>query len=294
MRIITQIDEMTEIARGWLTVGPVGFAALSGPLHQGHTTLVQAATRESDICIVCLLDKSLFFPLSSYPVTALATLETQELDIRLLQECGTDVVFIPQQKELYPPNFVTYISPDIAFTERLERVTNWTSSAAALRQYATTIAKLFQIIRPDIAFLGQKDAIQIALMRQLVRDLNIDINLYVHPTVREPGGLALSIRNRFLTAEQRQSAAQLSQTLRLAQAQIENGIHESTEILNTIRDTLARTPHLSLEYTTICHPDSFIGVSSITPGTLITVGAHLDSVLLTDNLLWDSDGRWHM
>src|SRR5579859_709971 len=151
MRIIHNLDEMTETARGWLAGGSVGFVPTMGDLHEGHITLVQAARQECEISVVSIFVNSLAFDqgedLTSYPRDLLR-------DLQLLSNASVDVVFIPRAEDLFPPHFSTYVALSGPIAERLERVNN----PGYVRELATEMTKLFQLVRPDRVYFGQKDA----------------------------------------------------------------------------------------------------------------------------------------
>ena len=162
----------------------------------------------------------------------------------------------------------------------------------SLRMMATTMTKLLQLVRPDILFLAQKDALQIALYQQLIRDLNIDVRLHIIPTVRLLDGLAVSNRNQFLTSAQRQEAPFLYHALKNAQLHIIKGEHNSTFISDEINAELLKAKQIVLEHIMICHPDTLAPISSIIPNTTIIVSARAGTIQLIDAIHWLSDGQW--
>lgn len=287
MRIIDKLDEMTETARGWLTGGSVGFVPIMSVfgLHEGHRSLIQAAREDSEISIVSLPITPL--PLDTYTNQAHYPHDLTR-DLQFLRNTGVDAVFILHPEDLYPAEFSTSVSLTGPLTKRLEGM----QSSIAIREFTTLMTKLFLLVRPDVAYFGQKDAQQAALLRQLVRDLNVDVRLSILPTVRESSGLAMSSRNLKLSRTERQAAAMLYQALLLGKSLIEGGEYRASSIENAITHCIASEPLISLKYVAICDPDTFIAVEDITPGTLLAIGAFVGNVLLADNITWTSKGHW--
>ncbi len=287
MHIISTPDEMTETARGWLTGGTVGFVPTMGYLHDGHRSLIQAAHAECEVSIASLFVNPLQFrsheEFLQYP-------RDLEHDLQLLSEEEVDVVFIPKTEDIYPETFSTYVTPRGPLAERLEGAI----SPEYVCGTATVMTKLFHLIRPDVVYLGQKDAQQIAIIRQLVRDLTVDIHLRILPTVRMPDGLAWGSRNQQLTPEQRQQAPQLYQALLAGKAAIEQGERNIKRLQEIMRAHIAKKPLLRLEYVSICDPDTFVEYDEMAENTLITLAAQLGSVRLIDNILLLKGSQWHI
>lgn len=293
MRIIHSLDEMTETARGWLAGGPVGFIPTSGRLHSGHLALVQAARRECEVTIVSIFtDHEALNP--SHQSSGLIYDLTK--DVQLLDSAQIDVVFIPRPQDIYPPTFATYVMASGPIVERLE----CSLSRDRARYVATVFTKLLQLIRPDIAYFGQKSAQRVALIRRLVHDLCIDTSLRVLPTVREGDGLALSSDNVLLSSAQRQAAPLLYRALLSAKALIEQGERQVSFLEQTMLDIISSSPLLHPDYAAICDPSTFEELTQLpdlTPtlsssGFLLAVAAYADSVRLTDNIQFASNGYW--
>jgi pantoate--beta-alanine ligase len=285
MRIIHDLDEMTETARGWLAGGSVGFVPTMGFLHGGHLTLVRAAQQECEISVVCIFVNPLQFAtqedLLRYP-------RDLERDVQLLRDINVDVVFAPRSEAIYPPYFSTYVAPAGPVVERLESI----SSPVYIRGIATVMTKLFQIVRPDIAYFGQKDAQKVAIVRKIVQDLNIDVALRVLPTMRESDGLALSSQNIALLPEQRRAAQVLYRALLAGKELIEQGERLSAPILQAMRDVVNAEPLLALNYVVACHPTTFIAMDVLQPGCMLGLAASIGSIRLIDNTTWLEDGQW--
>lgn len=285
MRIIHRLDEMTETARGWAAVGTVGFVPTMGFLHEGHMSLVEAARRECEISAASIFVNPLQFAtgaeFAAYPRDTVR-------DLQLLDSAGVDVVFLPDKEEMFPANFSAYVIPSGPVAERLE--------AAAAPQYmrgvATVLVKLFQLVRPDIAYFGQKDAQQVALVRQIVRDLNMDIRVHVLPTLRERDGLALSNHNRVLSPVERQTAPAIYQALLAGKTLIDKGEMRAARIEQAMRRHLAHAPEINVDYIDICHPATFRPLKRAAPGTLLVIAARIGSARLVDNIVWTEDDNW--
>lgn len=285
MRIIHKLNEMTETARGWLTGGSVGFVPTMGFLHAGHMSLVQAAKQDCEISIACIFVNPIQFDaqedLVRYP-------RDLERDLQLLHDINIDVVFIPRAEDIYPANFSTYVIPSGSMMERLESL----SSPVYVRGVATIITKLFQLVRPDVAYFGQKDAQKIAIVRKLVQDLNIDVTLRILPTVRDSDGLALSSQNYLLSPSERQAAPSLYRALLAAKSLIEQGERRPDVVSKAMTDSINSEPLLTLNYAAVCRSDTFDPINVIQPGTIFALAASIGSIRLVDNITWLENGQW--
>ncbi len=178
MRVIYTINEMIETARGWLAAGAVGFVPTTGNLHVDHLALVKAAQGECAICIVSIFVNPLQFTspeeLARFP-------RTLARDLQLLRSANVDVVFVPRAEDMYPPTFSTYITPTIARMERFSQIPAQSTTPAYIYGFATVITKLFQIVRPDVAYFRQEATPEVAIVQKLVQDLNIDVALRILP-----------------------------------------------------------------------------------------------------------------
>lgn len=287
MRIIHNLDEMTETARGWLAGGSVGFVPTMGSLHQGHISLVQAAHQECEIGVASIFVNPLQFEESDdllrYP-------RDLSRDLQLLSTTNIDVVFIPRTEDIYPAGFSTFVMP----TSPLWAVqpAKGTGSRIYARGVATIITKLFQLVRPDIAYFGRKNAQQIAIVRQVVRDLNIDVGLRILPTVRESDGLALGSRNHFLTQPERQAASVLYRALLAGKALVDGNVRNCAEIEKAMMDLVVTEPLVNLDYVKVCHSDTLSSVDTIVPGTMLMIAAHIGKVHFIDNIIWRGGTNW--
>jgi pantoate--beta-alanine ligase len=289
MRIIHDLDEMTETARGWLAGGSVGLVPTMGHLHPGHIALVRTCLNECELSVVSIFDTSLQLE----PDEHLAHLP-QDLarDLQLLDKEQVDVVFIPRPEDFYPADFSTHVILSGPLAERLEGV----AQPGYMRKVCTAMTKLFQIVRPDVVFLGQKKVQQVALIRKLVRDLNIDLSIRVLSTVRESDGMAVSNRSALLIPPERRAAAILYQALLAGKASIETGERRIATIEKVMADMIATEPLVKLDYVAVCNPNSFEAMGATlgadSPDLLLAVAAHVGPTRLIDNFLRKSSGYW--
>jgi len=255
----------------------IGLVPTMGALHEGHLSLVQAAKAHcSAVVATIFVNPAQFAPgedFAKYP-------RTFEADCAALEREGVDVVFAPEAEEMYPPGATTVVEVD-PIQDRLDG----RSRPGHFRGVATVVAKLFNIVEPNHAFFGQKDAAQVAVLRRMVRDLNFNLELVVCPTVREPDGLAMSSRNRYLSAEERQSALVLSRALRRVADRIAAGVVDSAELIDTGLAVMAEEPEIRLDYFSIVDPETLEDVDDVSEGALIAVAAVVGPARLIDNVV---------
>lgn len=287
MRIIHTLDEMTETARGWLSGGSVGFVPTMGYLHKGHVSLVEAAREECEISVVSIFVNPLQFStrdeFEHYPRDLTS-------DIQLLRTAQVDVVFVPREEDFYPPDFSTHVTLSGPLSERLERMNN----GAYMRGMATATTKLLQLVRPDIAYFGQKDIQQFTVVRRLVRDLNIDVHLRSMPTVRESDGLALGSRNHRLLPNERKAASALHRALLHGKSLIEGGEMNPAAVEQAMSTLVSAEPSISLSYVAVCDPDTFEPRQQIAPKTMLAIATSIGGIRINDNIVWLGDDHWLM
>ena len=283
MRILSDIAELRVALRQLRAGGErptprsVGFVPTMGALHAGHRSLVQTARKRCDIVVVSIfVNPTQFGPnedFSRYP-------RTLEQDCEMLETEGVDVVFTPTAKAMYPPGASTVVEVD-GVSERLDGA----SRPGHFRGVATVVAKLFHIVQPDLAFFGQKDAAQVAVLRKMVHDLDFPLEIVVCPTVREPDGLAMSSRNRYLSPEERRRALTLSRALRSAEIQAARGEHRTAALLQTMRAILQEEPSIRIDYLAVVDPDTLLPINDVSSGGLLAVAAYVGNTRLIDNVL---------
>ncbi|MBV8632455.1 MAG: pantoate--beta-alanine ligase [Silvibacterium sp.] len=278
MRITKTVEEARSDLRELRAGGrSVGLVPTMGALHDGHISLVRAARAHCDeVAVSIFVNPTQFGPnedFTRYP-------RTWDADCALLKSEQVDLLFAPSSEEMYPRGSSTFI--EVAdMSDRLDGA----SRPGHFRGVATVVAKLFQIIEPDKAFFGQKDAAQVAVLRKMVRDLNFNLELVVCPIVREPDGLALSSRNRYLSTEERKQALVLSRALRHVEEESERGITDSSRLIRSAGEVLAQEPSVRIDYCRIVDPDTLEDLADTSSGALAAVAAFVGSTRIIDNLL---------
>jgi pantoate--beta-alanine ligase len=255
----------------------LGMVPTMGALHAGHIALVRAARAQCDVVAASIfVNPTQFGPnedFAKYP-------RSFEQDCALLEAEGVALVFAPQPEEMYPAGAGTFVEVE-GVGDRLDGA----SRPGHFRGVATIVAKLFHIVGPDKAFFGQKDAAQVAVLRSMMRDLNFDLELVVCPTVREPDGLALSSRNRYLSASDRARALVLSRALDVVGASYRAGQKDVARLLEAGRGVLATEPEVRIDYLQIVDADTLLPLTEAKPGALVAIAAHVGSTRLIDNTI---------
>ncbi len=285
MKIIKKIDAVRQEIRRLKGSGKtVGFVPTMGYLHQGHLSLVEQSTKENDITLVSIfVNPAQFGPgedFEQYP-------RDFDRDEGLLKELGVDIVFYPDTGEIYPPGYLTYVE-----VEKLGKVLCGRTRTTHFRGVATVVLKLFNIVTPDNAYFGQKDAQQGIIIKKMVRDLNLDVNIKVLPIVREADGLALSSRNVYLSEPEREAALLLSKGLRQAQSRIYEGLREVAGIKQEIRKELEKSKLIDIEYIEVVSLDRLEPFEAGEEGakidmnnTLIALAVKVGKIRLIDNFI---------
>jgi pantoate--beta-alanine ligase len=278
MQVLSTVHEMRAACRAVRKSGQsLGLVPTMGALHAGHIALVRAARAQCDFVAASIfVNPTQFGPkedFAKYP-------RTFEQDCALLASEGVALLFAPQPEEMYRAGSSTFVDVE-GVGDRLDG----RSRPGHFRGVATVVAKLFHIVGPDKAFFGQKDAAQVAVLRCMVRDLNFDLDLVVCPTVREPDGLALSSRNRYLSPEERRRALVLSNALNVMEATYRAGQKDVARLLEAGRGVLAAEPEVRLDYLEIVHADTLLPLTEAAPGALLAVAAYVGATRLIDNTL---------
>src|SRR5262245_58853496 len=278
MNVIRVIPELRAVLdahrRDWKTIG---FVPTMGYFHDGHRSLMRRAREATDIVVVSLFVNPAQFndpkDLAAYP-------RDEERDFGIASEDGVDLMFVPDPAEIYPPGFATSVSVG-GITEHLEGAFR---GAAHFAGVATVVAKLFNIIEPNTAFFGQKDAQQALVIRRMVRDLDYRIRIEVCPTVREADGLAMSSRNVRLDDRARQQACAISAALFAAEKSVADGTRDAKAVIATAREVLAHAG-VSPEYLELVSTDTLAPVREIRGEALLAVAAQVGGVRLIDNTI---------
>jgi pantoate--beta-alanine ligase len=284
MKISTTVAETHAALRDLRSGGrSIGLVPTMGALHAGHLSLVQAARGGCDVVAVSIfVNPTQFGPnedFSRYP-------RTWEADCTLLETEGVELLFAPSPEEMYPKGASTFIDVS-GVSERLDGV----SRPGHFRGVATVVGKLFNIISPNKAFFGQKDAAQVAVLRRMVCDLNFDLELVVCPIVRDPDGLALSSRNRYLSSEERKQALVLNRALLQIEKEAAQGITDSGQLIAVALAVLAEKPEVCVDYCKIVDPDTLEDIPDIRAGGLAAIAAFVGKTRLIDNVLLASPHR---
>ena len=276
MRVLSTIESFGQ-ARGQLR-GALGLVPTMGYLHEGHLALVRRARAESDnLAVSIFVNPSQFGPSEdfyTYP-------RDMERDLALLATEGADLVFAPSAEDMYPPGFDTWVEVgDLA--KRLEGK----HRPGHFRGVATVVAKLFNIVRPNRAYFGQKDGQQLAIIRRLVADLNMGIDIVAVPTVRETDGLALSSRNMYLTPEQRRAAPVIYRALCRAQRLWGDGERSGERLRREVRHILQQEPLIGgIDYVSVADASSLQELDTIQQPAMVSLAVHMGKARLIDNIL---------
>ncbi|MGC1787427.1 MAG: pantoate--beta-alanine ligase [Terriglobales bacterium] len=278
MKICTTIHEMRATSRAARRAGKrLGFVPTMGALHEGHLSLVRAARASSDVVAASIfVNPTQFGPnedLAKYP-------RSFEHDCEMLEHEGVQLLFAPSVEEMYPGGAVTWVT-----VEGLSEKLDGRSRPGHFRGVATVVTKLFHVVGPDAAFFGQKDAAQVAVIRRMVRDLNLPVEIAVCPIVREADGLALSSRNAYLDPEQRKHALVLHRSLLRVRKLVEAGERNAFNLLAAGSEEIARENSVRLDYFEIVDPDTLDPVEDVSEGALVAVAAYVGSTRLIDNIL---------
>lgn len=278
MQLCRSIAEMRSAVNMLKTQGlRLGFVPTMGALHDGHLSLVRAAKEKCDaVAVSIFVNPAQFGPnedFAKYP-------RTFDRDREMLEKEDVDLLFAPSTEEMYPGGQLAYVT-----VEGLSEKLDGKSRPGHFRGVTTIVSKLFNIIQPEIAFFGQKDAAQVAVIRRMVRDLNLPVQIVACPIVREPDGLAMSSRNRYLTPEQRTSALVLSQSLQAAKSSFDAGERDPAKLIEVGTKTVASHPEVRLDYFEIVDPDTLDSVAEIRKPVLVAVAAFVGATRLIDNLV---------
>lgn len=253
----------------------IAFVPTMGFLHEGHLSLLKIGRQKCDVLILSIfVNPTQFGPnedLDSYP-------RDLENDLALAEKQGVDIVFVPTDKSLYQQNYQTYVE-----LERLPAHLCGISRPVFFKGVTTVVTQLFNIVKPHVAIFGEKDFQQLAIIRQMVRDLKYDIEILGGPIVRESDGLAMSSRNAYLTKDQRPAALTLSKALAKARALVSKGTSDVNEIEGVAREMFSKYPSISVDYVSLCDPDTLDAVTRIEGKTLMAIAVSLEKIRLIDN-----------
>jgi pantoate--beta-alanine ligase len=276
VKILSNITETGAACRLARANGQrLGLVPTMGALHEGHLSLVRAATAQCDTVVVSLfVNPTQFGPtedLAKYP-------RPYERDRELLEKEGVAILFAPSAEEMYPLGEATWV-----VVEGLSEKLDGHSRPGHFRGVTTVVSKLFHIIEPDVAFVGQKDAAQSAVIRRMVRDLNFPVEIVICPIVREPDGLAMSSRNAYLNPDERHRALALHRSLNRVEDESRAGERSAARLIAAATKVFAQEPQVRLDYFEIVDPDTLDPVDQIERPALVAVAAYVGSTRLIDN-----------
>lgn len=277
MKIVKTVKEVKEQVRKWRKQGlTVGFVPTMGYLHEGHLSLMKAAGENDRVVVSIFVNPMQFGPtedLESYP-------RDLERDAALCEEVGVDLIFHPEPEEMYDSHFCSYVDMSV-LTEELCGL----SRPVHFRGVCTVVNKLFHIVAPDRAYFGQKDAQQLAVIKRMVKDLNMDVEVKGCPIVREEDGLAKSSRNTYLSEEERKAALVLSKSIFLGQKMAQEGETSASAILGAMRELIEGEPLAKIDYVKMVDLLTMQQVESTEGGVLVAIAVYIGKTRLIDNFI---------
>ena len=276
MNTVLSLSELRQARH--LLAGPVGFVPTMGYLHDGHLSLVRAARQAcASVVVSIFVNPTQFSPnedLAAYP-------RDLARDLDLLEQTGVDLVWTPDEEIMYPPGFQTWVS-----VEEVSRPLEGAMRTGHFRGVATVVAKLFNAVQPDRAYFGQKDAQQVAVIRQMVKDLNFPLELVVCPTQRETDGLAMSSRNAYLNPAERQAATVLFHALSTAQAAYQAGERQASRLRQVMTETINAEPLARLQYVSCADYASLQEIEgAVRDRALLSMAVFVGKTRLIDNVI---------
>ncbi|WP_028843780.1 pantoate--beta-alanine ligase [Pseudothermotoga elfii] len=277
MVVVKNIDEMKKICRELRKEKTIGFVPTMGYLHEGHLSLVRRSKKENDITVVSIfVNPTQFGPnedYNSYP-------RNLNRDASLLEKEDVDYVFVPEIEQMYPKDYSTYINE-----ESLSRHLCGRSRPGHFRGVCTVVTKLFNIVKPNRAYFGQKDAQQFRVIRRMVRDLNMDVEVIECPIVREPDGLAMSSRNIYLSTEERNQALALNRSLKIAENLYRSGEKNTERMKEKIVQYLSSFDKIKIDYVEIVSEETLEPVEKIEGKVIVAIAAWVGKARLIDNTI---------
>lgn len=281
MKLVKTIKEVRAIVNEWRSQGlSVGLVPTMGYLHEGHQSLIEKSSQQNDRTVVSVFVNPIQFgpneDLEAYP-------RDINRDMAVVEKAGGDLIFNPEPSEMYPSHFTSFIDT----TETTELLCG-AVRPVHFRGVCTVVGKLFNIVKPNRAYFGQKDAQQLATIRRFVRDLDFDIEIVPCPIIREDDGLAKSSRNTYLSVEERQAALILSKSLALGKKAIEDGERNANAIINIIKENLSTEPLARIDYVEVVDFENIQRVETISGETLVAIAVFIGKTRLIDNFIVNS------
>lgn len=278
MKTITEIDKMQVYSRIMKKDGKsIGLVPTMGYLHGGHVSLIKNARKQNDIVVLSIFVNPIQFgpdeDYQNYP-------RDSKRDEEIAKKEGVDIIFYPKKEDMYPKGFSTYIE-----VENLTENLCSSSRPGHFRGVATVVSKLFEIVKPDIAYFGQKDAQQAIIIKKMAKDLNMEVIIKVLPTVRESDGLALSSRNTYLSRNERHDAVILYESLKKAEGLFRSGERNSQNIINTMKDMIISKDSARIDYIKIVDLDTLKDMEEIRKDALAALAVFIGKTRLIDNMI---------
>lgn len=278
MKVIRTIDEMKHAVS--LAIRPIGFVPTMGALHEGHLSLIRAARAENPTVVVSIfVNPTQFGPREDYEKYP----RDLDRDLRLLEQEQVDLVFVPDVQEMYPPGFDTWVDPG-----KIGTILEGAARPGHFRGVDTVVLKLFNICKPDKAYFGQKDGQQCVVIKRMVRDLNLDVEIVIRPTVREPDGLAMSSRNQYLNPEERRAATVISRALFEAEKQFKVGERSAAFLKDLVYQILRSEPLIQqIDYVSVADADTLEELETVDRKAMISTAVRIGPARLIDNVVLD-------
>ena len=278
MEIYGKINQVRDAVRAWKKEGKtVGFVPTMGYLHEGHKSLIDAARRENDKVVVSIFVNPMQFgpteDLASYP-------RDLNRDSKLCEDAGVDLIFHPEPEEMYDNGFCSYVDMNGLTTELCGK-----TRPIHFRGVQTVVLKLFNIVTPDRAYFGQKDAQQLAVIKRMVKDLNVGTQIIGCPIIREDDGLAKSSRNTYLSDEERKAALVLSRSLKVGKELADSGEKSAAKIKEAIAAEINKEPLAKIDYVKIVDLDTITPIDTIKGQTLVAIAVYIGKTRLIDNFI---------
>ena len=277
MKIVEDVKEMQKLSKDLKKDKTIGFVPTMGFLHEGHLSLARKAKEQNDIVVMSVFVNPLQFAegedFDTYP-------RDRKRDEELAEKAGVDILFFPSEEDMYPEDFQTHVN-----VEKLTQVLEGASRPLFFKGVTTVVCKLFNIVKPDRAYFGRKDAQQLIVVKKMVEDLNMDVEIVPMPIVREQDGLATSSRNRYLNEEERKSAVCLYEALKKARQMVEKGTLDTKTIIQNMEKIISSYPFTRIDYISINRTDDLKPLKHIETGkTLISLAVFVGKTRLIDNI----------
>ena len=282
MEVATTIESVRNLVKAARERGErIGLVPTMGALHVGHVSLIEAAVKNGDFVVASIfVNPTQFCPgedFENYP-------RPLEADLQICKKAGVDVVFAPTPAQMYRAENLTWVT-----VEKLTEPLCGRNRPGHFRGVTTVCTKLFNIVAPDVVYFGQKDGQQAIVIQRMVADLNMPLEIVVCPTVREPNGLAVSSRNRYLSDQEKTDAANIYASLQECRRMIDTGVTDAGQIITRMREILLRVPSIEIEYISIVDAGTLEDIEAISGKILVAVAVKIGPARLIDNIMVDAD-----